>query len=368
MSVVPFDHAARIRRAAGAAESRGVGAVLVTPGPDLVYLCGYDPLPLERLTALVVRATADPVLMVPQLERALAEEAGLGELAEIAWWGDTDDPYSLVRGVAGEAATISCSDRMWASHLLRLQLEMPGVEFVPTSEIIGSLRAVKDGGEIGLLKRAARAADETFNRIVGQRLESMTETEVAERLADLLVETGHDTSAFTIVGSGPNAASPHHEPGHRQIVHGDSVVLDFGGRTGGYHSDMARTVAVGRAKGDLPHVHEVVREAQEAAFRTVSPGVPAREVDRAAREVIERAGFGERFIHRTGHGIGLEEHEPPYIVESNREPLEPGMCFSIEPGIYLPGELGVRIEDIVTVTEGGAERLNRASRDLEVVR
>jgi Xaa-Pro aminopeptidase len=365
---VPFDRSARIARAAETAASRGVGAVLVTPGADLVYLSGYDPLPLERLTALVVRGGGDPVLIVPELERALAEHSGLGELAEIASWGETEDPYALARELVGGAGRVACSDRMWAVHLLGLQAAMPEVAFLPTAGVIGSLRAVKDSEEIGLLKRAARAADETFNRIIGERLEAMSEDQVAEVLAQLLVETGHETSAFTIVGSGPNAASPHHEAGHRQIVHGDAVVLDFGGRTGGYHSDMARTVAVGRADGDLTQVHEVVREAQEAAFQVVKPGVGAQDVDRAARQVIEVAGFGERFIHRTGHGIGLEEHEPPYIVEGNAETLEPGMCFSIEPGIYLPGEFGVRIEDIVTVTEDGAERLNRASRQLEIVR
>jgi Xaa-Pro aminopeptidase len=365
---VPFDRPARIARAAEAAASRGVDAVLVTPGADLVYLSGYDPLPLERLTSLVIRSDGHPVLVVPELERALAEHSGLGELAEIVSWGETEDPYALVRGLVGEDHRVACSERMWAVHLLGLQAAMEDAEFLPSAGVIGSLRAVKDREEIGLLKRAARAADETFNRIIGQRLESMTEGEVAALLAELLVVTGHETSAFTIVGSGPNAASPHHEPGHRQIIQGDAVVLDFGGRTGGYHSDMARTVAIGEAGGELPHVHEVVREAQEAAFEAVRPGAAAQDVDRAAREVIESAGFGERFIHRTGHGIGLEEHEPPFIVEGNAEPLEPGMCFSIEPGIYLPGEFGVRIEDIVTVTEDGADRLNRASRQLEIVR
>jgi Xaa-Pro aminopeptidase len=257
---------------------------------------------------------------------------------------------------------------MWAAHLLRLEAAIPDAEFVAAGPVLGAIRAVKDDQEIGLLKRAARAADEAFNRILGTRVEGASETDVAGRLAELLVATGHDAAAFTIVGSGPNGASPHHEAGHRQLQQGDAVVMDFGGRTGGYHSDLSRTVAVGEASGELPHVHEIVREAQEAAFRTVRPGVPAQDVDRAARRVIEDAGFGGRFIHRTGHGIGLEEHEPPYIVEGNEEPLHPSMCFSIEPGIYLPGEFGVRIEDIVTVTEDGGQRLNLASRDLEVVR
>jgi Xaa-Pro aminopeptidase len=368
MASVPFDHAARIRRASEAASRASVDALLVAPGPDLVYLSGYDPPPLERLTALVIRAGRDPAAVVPALERPRAEDAGLGDLVELASWGETEDPYRLVADLVGGSGRVGCSDRMWAVHLLRLESALPEATFVPAGEALGALRSVKDDQELGLLKRAARAADEAFNRILGTRIESLSETEVAARLADLLVETGHEAAAFTIVGSGPNGASPHHEPGHRQLQQGDAVVMDFGGRTGGYHSDLSRTVAVGRAGGELPHVHEVVREAQEAAFRAVRPGIPAQEVDRAARTVIEEAGFGERFIHRTGHGIGLEEHESPYIVEGNEEPLRPGMCFSIEPGIYLPGEFGVRIEDIVTVTEDGGQRLNLASRDLEVVR
>jgi len=368
MAAVTFDHRARIRRAAETAAAQDIAALLITPGADLEYLCGYDPLRLERLTALVVRAEGDPAVIVPELERPLAERAGLASLAEILSWGDTDDPYGTVRDLVGSGQRLACSDRMWAAHLLRLQAAFSGVEFISASTVIGPLRSIKDEQEVGLLKRAARGADESFTRILGHRLETLTETQVAARLAELLVETGHEAAAFTIVGSGPNGASPHHEPGDREIHRGDAVVMDFGGRTGGYHSDMTRTVAIGEAAGELPTVHEIVREAQEAAFRAVLPGVPAQEVDRAARLVIEDAGFGERFIHRTGHGIGLEEHEPPYIVEGNESPLEPGMCFSIEPGIYLPGEFGVRIEDIVAVTPAGAQRLNLASRDLEVVR
>ncbi|HVM12339.1 MAG TPA: M24 family metallopeptidase, partial [Actinomycetota bacterium] len=191
--------------------------------------------------------------------------------------------------------------------------------------------------------------------------------DVAARLGDLLGELGHDEVTFTIVGSGPNGASPHHEPGDRVLQAGDAVVMDFGGRAGGYCSDITRTVGVREIADEIREVHEIVREAQERAFHAVRPGVPAQEVDRAAREVIASAGYGERFIHRTGHGIGLEEHEPPYLVEGNEDPLLAGMCFSIEPGIYLPGRFGVRIEDIVTVTDDGARRLNRANRELELV-
>ena len=361
-------YAARLARASDAAARSGFGALLVTPSADLVYLTGYAPLPLERLTCLVLRPGRDPVLFVPELERPLAVDAGLEQTAELESWDETDDPYERVGAVVGEVERVACSDRMWAGHLLRLQAALEGPRFEPASAVLGPLRAVKEAREIDLLKRAARYADETFARLLQTRLETRTERQVAKQLAELLLETGSDEVGFTIVGSGPNGASPHHEPSGRELLAGDAVVMDFGGRTAGYCSDLSRTVSIAEASPKLEELHEIVREAQDEAFRAVAPGVPAHDVDRAARSVIERAGYGDLFVHRTGHGIGLEEHEAPYIVQGNEEPLEPGMCFSIEPGIYVPGELGVRIEDIVVVTDQGARRLNHAPRELQVVR
>lgn len=368
MSAVTRAYPSRLRRTAAAVAERDLAALLVTPSADLVWLAGYDPPTLERLTCLVLRPDGDPVLVVPRLERPLAERSTAGELMEVVAWEETGDPHALVARVVGREGAVACSDRMWATHLLRLQAAMGDRAFVSARPILAPLRAVKDRDELALLERAARYADETFGRLVAGRLETLSEREVADRLSELLLELGHDQVAFTIVGAGPNGASPHHQPGDREIHAGDAVVLDFGGRTAGYCSDLSRTVAVVDPPRGLDTVYELVREAQEVAFRTVRPGVPAQEVDRAAREVIRDAGYGELFIHRTGHGVGLEEHEAPYIVEGNEEPLRPGMCFSIEPGIYLPGQFGVRIEDIVTVTEDGVERLNRASRELEIVR
>jgi Xaa-Pro aminopeptidase len=366
---MPTDHRGRLARAAETAGTAGLDAMIVTPSADLVYLAGYDPPQLPRLTCLVVRPGADPVLVAPRLEAALAAGAGVGELAEVRSWEETEDPYALVRAVVGaDVVRVACSNRMWASHLLRMQGLLPEAEFVTAEGVMGRLRSIKDPQELDLLKRAARYADEALGRLLQTRLETRSERDVARALGQLLVETGNDEATFTIVGSGSNGASPHHEPTSKEILFGEGVVMDFGGRTGGYCSDVTRTVAVGEAPRELPHVHEVVLEAQEEAFRTVAPDVPAQEVDRAARRVIERAGYGDLFVHRTGHGIGLDEHEWPYIVEGNDEPLRPGMCFSIEPGIYLPGEFGVRIEDIVTVTGTGAQRLNHASRELQVVR
>ena len=263
--------------------------------------------------------------------------------------------------------TIGAVDQLWAVHLLGTKRVRPGVEFASGSHVLAKLRSVKDPSELELLARAARGADEAFRQLADTRLEGLREEEVVVLLSSLLREAGHEEISFTIVGSGPNGASPHHEPGGRTIRHGDPVVLDFGGKVGRYCSDISRTVCVGDPPNGFEEVYDVVREAQEAAFLAVRPGVTGRDVDGVAREVIEQAGYGERFIHRTGHGIGLEVHESPYISPENDQPLEAGMCFSIEPGIYLSGRFGVRIEDIVAITEDGVVRLNHAPRDLAVV-
>lgn len=221
--------------------------------------------------------------------------------------------------------------------------------------------------EIDLLRQAGAAVDRVMTRLDGTRFSGKTERELSVEIAAMTVEEGHEASAFSIVASGPSGASPHHEPGDRMIAAGDTVVVDFGGRLQGYHSDITRTFFVGEPPLRVREVFGVVREAQEAGVAAAGPGVAAQEVDRAARRVIADAGFGRFYLHRTGHGIGLEEHEPPYIVEGNAEPLDPGMAFSVEPGIYLPGEFGIRIEDVVLATADGAERLNEAPRDLHLV-
>ncbi len=347
-----------------------VAAVLVAPSPDLVYFAGYGPMPLERLTLLVVRADGETWLFVPELERppALESPAGRALLPEnVVGWRDGVDPYELVARTLPKTGRVGLGDTTWASHTLALQAVAPGLTFEPASPVIARLRGVKDEEELAALRRAGRGADETFRAICQTRFLGRREDEVAADIADLLVTYGHSRADFVIVGSGPNSASPHHEPTGRTILPRDPVVLDFGGELGGYYSDTTRTVVVGEAPNGFAEVYEAVQEAQDAAVRTVRPGVAAEDVDRAARDVIETAGFGDRFIHRTGHGIGLEVHEAPYIIEGNRTPLEPGMTFSVEPGVYLEGAFGVRIEDIVAVTRDGVERLNRSTRDLQIV-
>jgi Xaa-Pro aminopeptidase len=356
----------RRQSAVDAVAEAGFDGLLVTPGPDLRYLTGYDAIPLERLTMLRLAPDADPVMLVPRLERAAAEAAEGIEGIGLATWADGDDVYVAAAALLGPGR-YAVADRTWAVHLLGFQSAAADATFVASSQALPPLRAVKDTHEVEALARAGAAADLVFASILTGPFAGRTERDVSNELGDLLRAGGHEIVDFAIVGSGPNAASPHHEASDRRIRPGEAVVLDFGGFSAGYGSDITRTVVVGEPPAGFEEVYEVVRRAQQAAFEAVRPGVPCENVDAAARAVIEQAGFGERFIHRTGHGIGLETHEDPYIVEGNRTPLREGMTFSIEPGIYLEGRFGVRIEDIVAVTAEGGRRLNEAPRDLRVV-
>jgi D-alanyl-D-alanine dipeptidase len=345
----------------------GGSALVVAPSPDLRYLIGYEPMPLERPTALVVTAEGAPALIVPALERPLAAEAPGADAIELVDWRDGEDPYALIISRIGNGGMVFVGDRIWGSHVLALQRAMPGATWTSATPIVGPMRARKDAAELDALRRAAGAADAALGDLLTEPLEGRTERAVAATLAERLVARGHDTAEFTIVASGMNGASPHHEPTDRRITSGDAVVLDFGGTVDGYCSDTTRTVVVEEADERLRTVHAVVEAAHRAATEAVRPGVEIQAIDRAARAVIEEAGFGERFIHRTGHGIGLEVHEPPYAAAGDRTILEPGMTFSVEPGIYLENEFGVRIEDIVAVTSDGVESLNTTSRALVVV-
>ena len=360
-------HLDRIRRAAERSAVLDLDALVISPSPDLVYLTGYDPIPFERPTLLVLRPDGDPALLVPELERPLAAASPVGDRLELVPWSDGSDPYEAAARLLAGAARIALADRMWASHVLGLQRRLPEAAFMPASLVVGALRAVKDEQELEALRRAGRAADQTFRRILEIPFRGRSEEAISHDLANLLIESGHRRADFTIVASGPNAASPHHEPGGRTILPRDAVVMDFGGELAGYFSDTSRTVIVDEPPEGFERAYAAVREAQEAAVRAVRPGLEAQEVDRAARTVVNAAGYGDSFIHRTGHGIGLEVHEQPYLVEGDRTTLEPGMTFSVEPGIYLEGRFGIRIEDIVAVTADGVERFNRSTRELQVV-
>jgi Xaa-Pro aminopeptidase len=362
------DYAARMRRVVADATEAGLDGLLITPGPDLVWLTGYRPTAItERLTVLVLAPDREPTLLVPSLERPDAEDAVGAPSLAIVDWADGEDPFARAADYLSPTATMGIADSAWAMHLLGLQDAVPGSSYRSLTQSLPMLRAVKDANEIARLAAAGAAADATYEQILGVRFAGRKETDVAADLARLLRDFGHEQVDFTVVGSGPNGANPHHEAGDRTIEVGDAIVLDFGGLMDGYGSDTSRTVCVGEPSADVRAVHEIVRLAQQAGVEAVRPGVACQDIDRAARSVITDAGFGEKFIHRTGHGIGTTTHEPPYMIEGEEQPLVPGMCFSVEPGIYLAGQFGVRIEDIVTVTETGGLRLNNTERDLQIV-
>jgi len=369
-------------RLAGLVEDRGFEAILVGVGPDLEYLTGYRALPLERLTMLVVARGADPFLVVPRLERAAAE-AGTRVSLQVRTWEETEDPYTLalsgIPAARDREARFAVSDGLWALHLLAFQARLADDDrfdayaFGLASSLLGELRAIKDPDEIALLRLAAHAADRVVAAIAAGPLVGRTEADVAREVRERLIAEGHDEASFAIVASGSNAASPHHDATDRAIRAGEPIVLDIGGSLGGYGSDITRTLWVtGGDPANEPderfrHLFAVLHGAHEAATAAVRPGVACEAIDAAARERIAAEGYGEQFIHRTGHGIGLEAHEDPYLVAGNREPLAVGHAFSIEPGIYLEGQYGARIEDIVVCGPDGPDVLNEAPRELYVV-
>ncbi|GGI04703.1 M24 family metallopeptidase [Egicoccus halophilus] len=355
----------RLERARTAMRDAGVDALLVGPSADLRYLVGYHALPLERLTLLVVPAEGEPALVVPELEAARAEESGAHRLAPLRPWSETDDPIDLVRDLlrrrGAQDGRLALQDRLWTSFTLQLQSALPGAEWVAGSTVMRELRLRKSPDEIRALHEVGTAIDTVHAAVPSLLRPGRTEAEVGRDIAERIL-VDHDEVNFVIVASGPNGASPHHETGERVLQAGDAVVVDIGGTRNGYCSDVTRDYVLGEAPDGYAELHAVLEEAQEAAVRAVRPGVPAASIDEAARAVIREAGYGEYFIHRTGHGIGVEEHEEPWIVGGNHQTIEAGMAFSIEPGIYVPGRYGARIEDIVVVTEDGVERVNHQPR------
>jgi Xaa-Pro aminopeptidase len=346
-------------------EEAGIDVLLLSVGADLPYFTGYQAMPLERLTMLVLPRSGEATLVVPRLEAPRVTERP--DAFRLVPWGETEDPIAIVTRLAGRPSRAAIGDRTWAVFVLRLQEALAETAFVPASEVTGPLREVKDAAEIEALRAAARAVDAVALAMRDRPFAGRTEADISREFVARMLDAGHERANFAIVASGPNAASPHHEPGRRVVQEGDSVVCDFGGAMQGYCSDITRTYVVGQPSSELAELYAVLAEAQERAVRAAKVGVSCEEVDATARSIIDAAGYGEFFVHRTGHGIGLEEHEDPYLVAGNRAPLRAGHAFSVEPGIYLPGRCGARIEDIVVATEAGPERLNAAPRDLAVV-
>ncbi|TAK01946.1 MAG: aminopeptidase P family protein [Chloroflexota bacterium] len=370
----------RLARTQALLHERGIAALLVGVGADLRYLAGYVAMPLERLTMLVLPAGSRPSLVAPRLEAMAAAATPLVRtgLVDLVAWDETDDAHAIVAGLLAAAPEPSnqrvlVSDRLWAMHVLGLERVLPGRGLGLASEILGELRMVKDPDELALLRLAAHAADRVVAQIAAGRLIGRTELDVSREVRERLVAEGHESAEFAIVASGPNSASPHHDASDRVIGAGEPIVLDIGGALGGYCSDTTRTLWVTGSNpgaGPTPEfraLFDCLREAQAEACTAVRPGVACDAIDAVARGRITADGHGPGFIHRTGHGIGLETHEDPYIVAGNGEPLRPGMTFSVEPGIYVAGHHGARIEDIVVCGRDGPDLLNESSRDLWVV-
>ena len=362
-------YAHRLAAAAASAGQAGLDGLVITPGYDLQYLIGSRAQTFERLTALVVPASgAEPVVVLPRLELAALRQSAAADLnLDMRDWVDGEDPYTLVADALGGHARAGVTDSMPALHLLPLAGKLGAVPVLATPVLAG-LRMIKDAAEVDALRAAGAAIDRVHARVPEFLRPGRTEAQIASDITEAIVAEGHSEAAFVIVGSGPNGADPHHRHSGRVLQPGDVVVVDIGGPIEpGYHSDCTRTYSLGEPATDIAERYAVLQRAQAAAVAAVRPGVRAEQVDAAARDVLAAAGLGEFFVHRTGHGIGLSVHEEPYIVAGNELPLAEGMAFSVEPGIYFPGDWGARIEDIVIVTSAGASAVNARPHDLIVV-
>ncbi|MGX1806237.1 M24 family metallopeptidase [Nocardia sp. NPDC055321] len=359
-------YGARLERAAELTRAAHLDALLITPGPDLQYLIGSRAQSFERLTCLVVPASGEtPSVIIPKLELASLGASAAGELGlQVVDWVDGVDPYALVKSVLNAGARTAVDDAMPALHLLPIADRLGKVPVSATS-VLRELRMIKDPSEIEALRRAGAAIDRVHARMGEFLRAGRTEAEVGADIAAAIVAEGHTQAAFVIVGSGPHGADPHHEVSDRVIEDGDVVVIDIGGPVEpGYFSDSTRTYILGEPSEEIAAQVAELERAQAAAVAAVRPGVTAQSVDAAARDLLAASDLAEFFVHRTGHGIGLSVHEEPYIVAGNDLVLTEGMAFSIEPGVYFPGEWGARIEDIVVVTADGCESFNKRPHGL----
>jgi Xaa-Pro aminopeptidase len=343
---------------------QGIDVLLLSVGHDLPYLTGYYAMPLERLTMLVLPRDGDATLVVPQLEAPRVVEQP--DVFTIAPWPESADPVEIVARLCEGASTLAIGDQMWSRFLVELLPQLPGATYRRAVEVVGPLREVKDDVEIAALRAAGAAADRVAAQLHGGdiALVGRTEAQVSADISARLVAEGHDKANFAIVAAGANAASPHHHASNKVIAADEIVLCDFGGTLNGYCSDITRCVYIGEPPAEVADAYAVLHAAQAAGVAAATIGTPCEVVDRAAREIIDDAGYGEQFIHRTGHGIGLEEHEDPYIIAGNTTPLVAGHAFSVEPGIYIAGRWGIRLEDIVVATAAGPESLNNANHAL----
>jgi Xaa-Pro aminopeptidase len=355
---------ARQARARDAMAGAGVDALLLSVGADLPYFTGYEAMPLERLTMLVLDRDGAATLVVPELEAPRVPDLGA---CTVRPWSETADPIAAVAELVGPARVLAVGDQTWSRFTLALQAAIAGATWRPAQAVVGPLRAVKDAAEVEALRAAAHAVDAVAAEMRDRPFGGRAEIDVSRELIDRMLAHGHDRPNFAIVGSGPNGASPHHDAGARVIGDGDVVVCDFGGTMTGYCSDITRMFVVGEPSAEVADTYAALAAAQELAVRAATVGTSCEDVDATARRALAADGLADAFIHRIGHGIGLDAHEDPYLVAGNPALLAPGHAFSIEPGVYFPGRFGMRLEDIVVAAADGPDRLNRAARDLAMV-
>ncbi len=362
-----FARQLRLTRVRSAMLDAGIDTLLLSLGADLPWITGYHAMPLERLTMLVLPVDDIPTLVVPGMEAARVEQ--IPELFNMRPWGETESPVKIVADLVGKRKNLGISDRSWSTFLLDLQTLLPQATWRQASQVTGRLRAIKDVAEIEALQNAATAVD-----IIAAELQNgdipligRTEAEVSADISARILSQGHEVVNFAIVAAGENAASPHHEPGRRIIRAGEVVLCDFGGTMADYCSDITRCVYTGEPPAEFAELYETLMASQAAGVAAGTVGTPCEAVDQASRRVIDEAGLGQYFIHRTGHGIGMEAHEDPYMVSGNTEELLVGHAYSVEPGIYVSGRWGARLEDIVVATADGPVALNSADHRLMVV-
>ncbi len=364
-------YATRLHRAQAALHAHGLDYLFVGPSADLFYLTGLDIHQGDRMVLLVVHQEGPPYLVMPRFEAEAV--TNLPPQIHLAPWAEQDNPAMLVTKLmqvpgGGNECTIAVSDKLLAGFLLRLQATLPRAAFTNALKVLPPLRLIKDEAAVAGLRAAGAQADAAFEQFRRLAYVGRTERVLAREIAGILRDHEVEVDWGPIVGSGPNGAFPHHGYSDRVIAAGDLIVLDFGGRYRGYQADSTRTVAAGRLPEDeAQRVYELVRQGQEAAFQAAQPGLTGEALDAVTRNLFTAAGYGPYFSHRLGHGIGLDNKEQPYIVAGNKQVLEPGMAFTIEPGLYLPGRFGVRIEDVVVLHIDGAERMNNTARELIVV-
>lgn len=344
-----------------------LAGVILFPSPNQYYATGFRTSPGERLLLTIIPAKGEPFFIAPKLYEGQVKAESFIE--DVICWKDEENPYEILRGEMEKrglcAGKFAVDDTMWSQQLLSIMNVLPQIWFVPLEKIMSGLRLKKTEEEIEKIRKASKIVDDVVLDLKEYIKPGMTEIEIAAFMEYQMRKRGSEGPSFeTIVGSGPNSALPHYNPGERKIGKGEFVVLDFGATFGGYCSDNTRTMCIGEPTEKMLEVYEIVRKAQEIGVKTVKPGLRAYEVDRAVRKHIEDSGYGEYYTHRTGHGLGLQVHEEPYISGIGETILEEGMVFSIEPGIYIEGEFGVRIEDIVVVTKDGCERFNNSPREV----